>query len=275
MAAQRIYGNQCAVFSADGVDLIGTFQNVGLTLEKASVDGRTVAEVDSFAIGDRFTASIDFSRVVESTLGLLTIALSTDPNLTIILRHCITGDSVTGTFVITSARWSCTAGQLQTESITAVSQGTVAISAPVAIAAPVPGGTPANRLTGANLLSLSIDAVDQINLYTDMTVDVALETADASAAKDAWTYTRAISRKVTLTASRLVEADLSGASATVLKWNNALVAGTAVNISIGNNNAATDTLTGAGLITNARLEIGNGPQKESITVESRGAFALA
>jgi hypothetical protein len=265
-------GADVAIFTVGALDLVGLFTNVRFTGETEMVEAMTVLDVDSYGIGARNDATLDFSKVVESTLPLMALANSADPRFVAVIRRNISGPQISGTFGITSAKW--TGGNaLQSEDVSSQVVGPLTITTPTTSTPPTKRTTQADTKIGKDITTLTLGVSGSedsyLAVFKDCSIETAIEWADATATKDDWHCRRPISRKSTLTVSKVNQTG-GGDGAFLAMW----AARTAVNFAV-TAGADVDTFSGAAYPRSPGFELTRGPVDETLTLDIQGALSIA
>jgi hypothetical protein len=264
-AANTKYGHHVSVLSVDGVNYIGTFTNAGVSYTTELVEGRAVSDTWDHHAAKISQCTMDLTKVVESTAPLIALAAGIC-NFTGIWSHYNGGPQRTASFQITNAKLDIVDG-VCTESLTAVSQGAITID--------TSSNAPAARLTqtqtryGQDTATVAIGTDDYVNLFTNASFSIDVQTADTAAIMDTWKHTRAISRKCTLTVGKVVEL--------TLPFIQLLEAQAALNVSITINQgdgSGVITISGSFMPSGAKLDMPDGAQSEEITLTLIGALTV-
>lgn len=270
--AETQYGYHAAILTAGG-DHVLTFTNVGLRFTTSTQTGRAARDFNAHPVLDVTGVTVDFSKVVESTLPLVLLALTNNPTFTGTFRHARAGTQYAGTFVMTRAQWEMGEGA-QSESATAELQGDIMSSVPGITADP-------GRRTTANLTKfakdiavVSFDTNDFALLVTECSVEVAITTQTGRASRDTLAYPVPTERAITMSASKVVQAGATVGGHT-LPFMEMHRARAAVGVSITPFSGFTP-FTGTFVVTNSGLDISeNGAQMENITLECQGTITQA
>jgi hypothetical protein len=284
----------------DADERVGYLQDGTMSVSTAVASGRSVADFDTYSALGVSTCSVDFTEVAVMTdQPMMAIALQ-DPSVSApsfdgVFRHAATGDSITNDtgceWLMTSAKLSYSEGSA-TESWSAILQGAPVITQPAAGTAPTKRTDISDAAHGKTaVVALAIGPLgtasiwDFVDFFESFDIDVSISTVESHATLDRWTFPTLAERKITINASRVVEAPatveaFTGTPATVmatpashLAWTvlNCIGAVVAVAITFGNK-----SYTGNFAITDTKWSHGgDGAQKETITLENIGPFGVA
>jgi hypothetical protein len=282
----------CLVGSADQIAYV---QDGTMGISTNVTPGRSVVDFDTTSAIGVSTCSVDFTQVAVMTeQPMMTIALSATPSFAGTFRHATTGDQFKeGTdakWLLTSAKLAYSEGNC-TESWSAVLQGAPLITQPTAGVAPTKrtdlsdtahGKTAITALAIGGAAASNMDFVDFYDSF-DITVDIS--TVENHATLDRWTWPTQAERKITINASRIVEAPAVVEAITAgppmsmttpashLAWNIHNANGGAVGVAIA---FGSKTYTGTFWVTDSKWQHGgDGIQKETITLENLGAVTVA
>lgn len=289
-AGTTLVGKLFTSLSLGGVQFSPYVMDASLTINAEAQDGRTIVDTNSWPIAGRFSASLEATKRTVGPLPVMITALSNTPYFTGIFRNSPTAESYTGTFVIASARWQSGGTDFQSEQISCVSQGTIASSLPTSItdttlaASPYVRADQASTVISKQLSSLIIGTVnDYLNVYTDIAVNVAIDSYAGEASLDLWKNPIPKTRKITISATRVIQSLLPGTAVSATPanlWTSAtagttLVIGTLVPVTITNTSGGTTFTAAAALVTQSKITVSDDTQKESIELEIQGSITGA
>lgn len=281
--SQTCFGVDVAVWTLGAAEMYKYLTDCALNITSTVQDGRSVMDMDTWLYQGPSVVTLDMTKVVAgSSAPLMALALGAAPSFSATLRHSRTGNHYVntspGTFLITSAKLSCSEGVV-TESMSAVLQGALTATTPAASSAIAARTDMSDTVYGENLTSLVIAPYgaadtaiyDEINFFDTFDIDVSIGHVEGHAVADTWQWPVQTERTVTINASRLVEAVAAPASA--MKWfelaRSRAVAAVAIDLNgipFEGNFAVTDAKWNSG---------GSGTQKETITLRNIGALSAA
>lgn len=265
--ANTKYGHDVAILTVDGADYLGTFSNVGVKYATELVSGQSVSDTWKSNKAKISQATMDFSKVVESSIPLIALCAG-NANFTGVWRHYTGGPQRSASYQVTSAKLDIVDGALS-ESLTAVSQGAIAVTTPAVSSAPTPRTTQVQTRFGQDTATLSIGTDDYVNLFTNASIDISVETGDGDAVMDTWKHTRAIVRTCKLTVKKVVEL--------TLPFIALIEAQAAVSVSITitqGDGSGVITVSGSFVPDGGGWDGPDGPQSEEITLTLDGALTV-
>lgn len=286
LAGTTLVGKLMTSVYAVGSQLVPYVTDASLTFDVEAKDARTIVDTNSYPVAGRMGATLEVTKRTVGPLPLMITALSSIPYFTGIFRNSPTAETYSGNFVIASARFQSGGTEFQSEQISCVSQGMISSSLLTSVTSAALSASPyvrvdqASTIIGKQLASLIIGTVDYLNVYTDLTINIAIDHYDGAASLDPWKNPIPKSRKVTISASRVIQSLLPDNTATLANlWTSAtaitLVVGTLVPVTIMSTSGGTTFTAAAALVTSSKITVDDGVQKETIDLEVQGVITAS